>query len=176
MFNKSYRWSKIGDESNSLFTGKETQYKFFYTYKFKAEHTEYLVKIYAYGKNLFVIEFFLRKDKDSKKENKFGKLTHQHKASSIIFTCFDIMLSIMKENNLASFAFVGSSTVKDEILLEKECTKRFRIYRYASINLLGDKSFEQFGDEKTNCYLIANKLANTDEIRVLANVILKSYL
>lgn len=176
MFNKSYKWSKIGYERNGLFTGKDTEYKIFYTYKFKVENIEYLSKIYAYGKNLFVVEFFLRKDKDSKKENKFGKLTHQHKASSIIFTCFDIMLSIMKENNLASFAFVGSSTVKDEILLEKECTKRFRIYRYASINLLGDKSFEQFGDEKTNCYLIANKFVNVDEVRILANEILKSYL
>ncbi|WP_156522714.1 hypothetical protein [Arachidicoccus ginsenosidimutans] len=97
------------------------------------------------------------------------------KASRIIRTCFDIMMTILSDDKKASFAFIGSPVFINHLQMESiENTKRFSIYRYVAINLIGRKSFELFEDEQTSCFLIANKLSDIDIVRQEANMVLQS--
>lgn len=174
MFDAPYKSYKIGETQNSLFILSSNLLKTLH-YRFNTEKNEYHVDIKCYKHELYVIEFFLRKDLKSKREEKYGKLTNEKKSSRIVRTCFNIMLELLAKDRLASFAFVGSPTYKENVRTESTIrTKRFILYRYVTINLLGNESFEVFEDEDTSCFLAANKLSDLDLIKQEANIILNS--
>jgi len=174
MFDAPYKFYKTGETKRNPFTLSVNLVKTLH-YRFDTEKNEYHVDIKCYEHSLYLIEFFLRKDLKSKKEEKYGKLTNERKASGIVRTCFDIMLELLSKDKSASFAFIGSPTYKERQQTESAArTKRFILYRYATINLLGNESFEVFEDEYTSCFLAANKLCDLDLIKQEANAILKS--
>ena len=157
MFDSSYDFINIGKTPGAPFIKQDyDNYTYIRRYKFKTERETYIVEIKCFKPSLYLVEFFLRKDKNNKKRSKYGKLTRNGKASKIISTCFRIMIEHLKKDEFASFAFIGSPTVNDNVEEPITLTQRFRIYRYASINLLGSISFEQAADEGTSCYLILN--------------------
>lgn len=134
-----------------------------------------MVDVFCYRNSLYVIEFFLREDKNNKKHVKYGKRTYDYRFSKIVRTCFEIMMLILQNDPSASFAFVGSPSFEGDKQIEPiDTTKRFAIYRFASINFLGKESFEQFGDRHTSCYLIASNKVDKLLIKKAANRILKS--
>lgn len=145
-------------------------------YKFSTyQAKDYLIYVYCYPQNLYVIEFFLREDKNSKQESKYGRVINNGNAWKVIRTCFEIIFELYRVCNDASFAFIGSPKTMDNELVESvQVTQRFKIYRYISINLLGEHSFEQYGDEQTSCYLIANNHKDKGAIRQLASSVLNS--
>lgn len=74
---------------------------------------------------------------------------------------------------MANFGFLGSHTFDPKRFYEegKECTKRFKIYRYAVYNLIGEEYFSHFMEEKNSTYLlINNKHEDVDLIKEQANI------
>lgn len=174
MFDRFYSFVNIGKTPFNPYVD-EPGFECTLHYKFRTEHTTYLVEIRRYVNSLYIVEFYLRTDKNNKKYSKYGKLTDEGRAPQIVRTCFNIMLKILKSDQKANFAFIGSPTFHNDEQVESiETTRRFKIYRYVSINLLGEASFEQFGDTKTSCYLIANNLVDKLQIKKQASNILKS--
>jgi len=144
-------------------------------YRFDTENREFLVEVACYENSIYIVEYYERADKDNKSFERYGKLLGDVNAPRIIRTCFELMLDYLVENASASFAFMGAPTyVGGEQVEAFETTKRFKIYRYVAINLLGTESFEQFEDETSSCYLIANNLTNKEAVRQRAGEILKS--
>lgn len=144
-------------------------------YRFDTEKRKFLVEVACYDNSIYIVEYYDRVDKNSKAFNRYGKLLGDENASKIIRTCFQLMLQYLDNDPLASFAFMGSPTFIEGQQVELfQATKRFRIYRFVAINLLGEDSFEQFEDENSSCYLIANNLSNKVFVRQRAGEILKS--
>lgn len=174
MFDSFYEFINIGKTQSDPFV-KDNGLLNRLHYKFKTETNTYIIDVLCYKNSLYIIEFFLRKDKNNRKYSRYGKLTNEKKATQIVRTCFEVMLLILKTDMKASFAFIGSPTYQSNKQVElMDSTKRFKIYRYVSINLLGAQSFEQFGDENTSCYLIANNRIDKLLIKKQASNILKS--
>lgn len=174
MFDQFYKFTSLGRTTTMPTIGESLKYTLHF--KFATENnSRYFIYVQCYTDSLYIIEFFLRSDLKSKADSKYGKLTNKGNAAKIITTCFRVMIQLLQIDENASFAFMGSPTTKDDQICESlNNTKRFRIYRFVSINLLGEQSFDQFGDEKTSCYLVANKRKDTEFIKYKASEILKS--
>jgi hypothetical protein len=133
------------------------------TYSFKSDRNYYLVEVELYRYDIYIIKFFLKKDKRNKL--KYNVLTSENRCSKIISTCVRIMLQIHEKNLLASFGFLGANTIKKEIGYNepKEMTKRFQVYKKAMYALLGIKTFTHYYDADNSTYLMINNKCKSVE-------------
>lgn len=174
MFNSHYRFVKLGTTPNQLrLEGGNLLCT--YRYKFKtSDGIYYIVEVTQYESSLYMIEFYLREDKDNKTSYKYGRLTNQGNAFKIISTCFEIMSLHLQQDELASFAFIGSPGIANNIEEPMSCTQRFRIYRYAAINWFKEEEFEQTEDADRSAYLILNNKVDKQVLKLKANEILSA--
>ncbi|OOQ61162.1 hypothetical protein [Mucilaginibacter pedocola] len=126
-----------------------------HNYTFKTEKTQYIAKVEQYIHNIYIIKFFRKQDKNRK--NRYSLLTNERKCTRIVSTCIHILISILKNDELASFGFLGANTVTKEYEEGKSDTKRFRIYKQAMENLIGDKVFAHSMDKQHSTYLMVNR-------------------
>jgi len=126
------------------------------TYTFSTEREGYIIECEEYLHGIYVIKFFPKRLRQNSK--RFNALTNEYKTSRIIGTCVEVILSILKRNSKASFGFVGSHTFDPKRRYEEKrnCTKRFKIYRYAVFSLIGEETFSHFMDEKNSTFLLVN--------------------
>lgn len=95
----------------------------------------------------------------------------------IVATCMQLILQILKKNTKANFAFIGSHTFDPSRQYEesRNCTKRFKIYRFAVYNFVGEEYFSHFMEEKNSTYLlINNKNENIESIRDHAHIMFEA--
>ena len=97
--------SKQSDNSGDLL---ET-----YLYSFKSPKTNmrYIAEVEHYKSDLYAIKFYLKVHQNSK--DRFTVLTNLHEARPVIYTCIAILIDIYRQNNKASFAFIGSPSPKE---------------------------------------------------------------
>jgi len=141
------------------------------TYIFKTQKEKYHIEVEEYLFNIYVLKFFPARLK--KHPRRFNVLTGENKMGKIVATCIQLILQILKKNPMANFGFLGSHTFDPKRFYEegKECTKRFKIYRYAVYNLIGEEYFSHFMEEKNSTYLlINNKHEDVDLIKEQANI------
>jgi hypothetical protein len=166
MFDNSYPITRLFSKNikNNKYLKNKT------TYSFNIEKSKYLIEVEEYKCDVFIIKFCLASQKNNTK--RFNMLTGQNKVGSIVATCIQVILQVLKRNNEANFGFIGSHTFDPKRKYEekKECTKRFKIYRYAVYNLIGEESFTHFMEERNSTYLLVNnKLDNVDNVKNAAN-------
>lgn len=127
------------------------------TYTFTTETgSDYLIEVEEYLHSIYVIKFCKKKLKNHPK--RFNLLTSEHKMSKIVSTCIHLMLSILKKDDLASFGFLGSNTIIFGGRVEQKAnTKRYRVYKYAVQNLIGEDFFSHHTDINNSTYLVLNK-------------------
>jgi hypothetical protein len=136
------------------------------TYAFSTPSESYLLEVEEYKYDIYIIKFFPKRLKNNPK--RFNVLTGENKLGGIIGTCIYLILQILKKSPMANFGFLGSHTIdfKREYEEKKECTKRFKIYRYAVFNLIGEEAFSHFMEEKNSTYLLVNnKHEDVDRIK-----------
>ena len=107
----------------------------------------YIAEVEHYKSDLYAIKFYLKVHQNSK--DRFTVLTNLHEARPVIYTCIAILIDIYRQNNKASFAFIGSPSPK-EIEREKRNprqkkenrTQRFRIYSTLMSTFFSETYFE----------------------------------
>ena len=85
-------------------------------------------------------------------------MTNEHNCPKIVSTCIHILLSVLKSKPLASFGFIGANTIDhaNNFVEGKRSTKRFRIYKKAMENLIGQQKFHHSMDQIHSTYLMVN--------------------
>ncbi len=140
------------------------------TYTFKTDREKYFIEVEMYSNSIYIIKFFPVRLK--KHPRRFNILTGENKMGHIVGTCIQLILQILKKNSLANFGFLGSHTFDPKRNYEenKECTKRFKIYRYAVFSLIGEEYFTHYMEERNSTYLLVNnKHSDVDKIKLAAD-------
>jgi len=99
VFDSHYPFHKVGVNK----AHNQGYLKEIITYSFKTNRNYYLVEVEVYALDIYVIKYFLKKDK--RNPVKYNILTYENRCSKIISTCIRIMLQIHDKNPLASFGF-----------------------------------------------------------------------
>jgi hypothetical protein len=157
MFDKPYQFQFLGNRKTFL---TEPQKKIHYT--FKAKHRTYFVTLEIFSYGIAAIKYCDVKDKESK--NSYKKIFNDGDSFRVITTCLHIMLDYWQQNPNTSFAFYAVPRELKNTLLIQDAKRsliykkiRFRIYRYAMINLFAPKYFTQLTDNKNCLYVLLNK-------------------
>ncbi|MGN6398751.1 MAG: hypothetical protein ACTHMI_24500 [Mucilaginibacter sp.] len=152
MFDSFYEFTKVckNQAYNKSFLYETT------IFRFETAAARYTVELERYHHDIFIIKFY--RTKDSKNKNKFNIITNENNCTRIILTCIQILLSVLKTYPLASFGFVGANTIKPELgyIEAKRNTKRFRVYKTAMENMVGEQMFHHSMDEIHSTYLMVN--------------------
>jgi hypothetical protein len=177
MFDKPYQFQFLGDRKTFLTEPSQKIH-----YRFKAQHRTYFVTLEIFSYGIAAIKYCDVKDKESKKA--YNKIFNDGDAFRVITTCLHIMLDYWKKNPTTSFAFYAvprelQSTllIKDAKRLETYKNIRFRIYRYAMINLFAPTHFTQLTDNKNCLYVLLNKKQKKPKttIKEMGSYLLDSY-
>lgn len=125
-------------------------------YRFHSEKYPYLVHVEHYVNNIYVVKYCMAKHKNNSK--RYNLLIRDYKCSRIVSTCVRIMLSVLKKDPKASFGFMGAHTINlsKEFEENRENTKRFRIYKYAIEDLIGEEQFTHYMDKTNSTYFLSN--------------------
>ena len=157
VFDSSYPFIKVACKK----TYTHNNYIKTHVYRFKSDKAVYICEVEEYASDIFVIKFYRKCDRLS--PNKYSILTHEGNCTKIVSTCINILLSILLKINNASFGFLGSNTVTNTFIEEKKNTIRFRIYKNAMENLVGDSVFTHAMDVSHSTYLMINKLNTLED-------------
>lgn len=157
MFENPYHFKKLFEKKKSAKFLMSTT-----TYIFETSKNAYLINAEHYRDGIFVIKYFLKKNKNNNK--KYNLLTNEGACPRIIATCLHVMLSILKKHPKANFGFLGAHTVNLAQKYEepRENTKRFRIYKYAIEAYFGTDAFTHFENIENSTYLVINNNIDGD--------------
>lgn len=86
-------------------------------------------------------------------KDKYNIVLCDNDAFKVLNTVINICLYIFEHNENASFGFIGESKENEK---KGEVTQRFRIYKYITINLFGNKRFKHYLNKEKNSYLLVN--------------------
>lgn len=151
VFDSSYPFIKVGCKKSYNHDNFVTTH----IYRFKTNKAAYICEVEEYLNFIFVIKFYRKCDRLS--ENKYQILTNEFNCTRIVATCINILHSILKQIDNASFGFMGANTVTKTEKEDKVNTIRFRTYKSAMENLVGDRVFTHAMDVKHSTYLMINK-------------------
>ena len=123
-------------------------------YRFKSTKSKitYIVRVEKYMYNIYAVKFYPKKYKDSK--NKYRIATNTFEPRRIINTCINIMLSIYKEDTMASFGFIGANGLNEN---STNCTKRYRVYSKIMATYFSSERFYHKENKKKSAYMLINK-------------------
>lgn len=122
-----------------------------YRFKSTKSNISYIVCVEHYKYNVFVVKFYPKSWRDSKR--KYQLLTRTNEPRRIIYTCINIMLTIFDRHPTASFGFVGANRIGEK---PRE-TKRYRVYSTFVATYFSDKLFVHKEDKDKSAYLLVNR-------------------
>ncbi len=136
----------------------------------------YLVRIEEYKLHTFILKFHLKEHKKNK--YKYNITTNFNETRGILYTCIAIIYSILNDNNLASFGFIGAQTIftkqhsihhaklrrcdgyiKTQNIIKEpiQNNSRFRVYQGIVSFFISADKFIHLADENTSAYILLNK-------------------
>lgn len=151
MFENNYPFIKVGCKS----TFNHNNYVRTHIYAFRTERYRYLIEVEQYLNEIFIIKFYRKQDKS--RDCKFNILTHENNCTKIVSTCIQVLIRILQTHPKASFGFLGSHTIDGDKVEARNNTKRFKVYKAAMENLIGDTVFAHSMDVIHSTYLMINK-------------------
>ena len=129
--------------------GKGILYIDIYRFKSTKSNIVYLVNVERYEHNMYAVKFYQKNHRLSPK--KYQLLSNTFEPRRIIYTCMNIMYSILEQNPRASFGFIGANCENENT----ENTKRYRVYRKIVATQVSDELFlHARNEEKSTCILI----------------------
>ncbi len=120
-------------------------------YTFKTVKTPYIIHVEEYPENIFILKFFRKQDRN--RVDRFNIITNEGKCTRIVGICIRVLIDILGKNKNASFGFLGANSKNEE----KDNSQRFRIYKFAMENLIGDDMFIHSMDLPNSTYLMVNR-------------------
>ena len=121
------------------------QTRYLYHFKSRFNHT-YIVEVEEYRYNTYAIKFYLKNHKDS--PSKYNLLTGDGDAFRILSTCVNIIASILSQESVASFGFIGVPTLEEKDRQMEASNKRFRVYRQITQNRFSTDRFKHVSGER----------------------------
>lgn len=128
----------------------------YYRFKSSKSNLVYIVRIEIYREHVYGVKFFLKQMVNSSR--KYSHLTNTFEPRTIVYSVFDLMLSIYHDDPLASFMFIGNP---DENCSHNN-TRRFRLYSRLVSNKISDRYFKHIDACKFSLYILANRLQMSD--------------
>ncbi len=124
-------------------------------YKFKStkSNTWYIVYVEQYKYNVFILKFYPKNWRFSKR--KYNLLTNTHEPRRIIGTCINIALSVLDEYPDASFGFIGANRENEDTCE----TKRYKVYSTIIATWFSEKHFYHKENKEKSAYLLINNIA-----------------
>ena len=151
MFDQIYEFNSLGKTETLL---KNPTHK--HNYRFKAKYRDYHVIVEYYEFNFVAIKYCDRKDIKSPK-TAYNKIFNDGDAIKVISTCIHIMFEVWKANKNLSFVFyavprdiIPPKKILDKEFLESYKRTRFKIYKYAMLNMFPPANFTHI-DDYNNC-------------------------
>lgn len=129
----------------------------------------YLAQVEEYQHHLYVIKFYLKKDRHARDpDQRFQRQTNRGAAEAlrVIHTCLHVMLAFIARDPLASCGFIGSPKPDED----KRLTQRFRIYTQLMKTYFPDEDWQHRSFPAESAYLLLNRraLAHTPDLLVKA--------
>lgn len=123
-------------------------------YHFKSErtHRTYIVRVERYNRHFYCLKFFDKSMINSK--NRYSLRTNTYEPRTIFYTLYRLTTSILSQDNLASFFFIGAEDEKDEL---GQSTRRYRVYKTFVLSTVSDKLFNHYRVNELSLYILANK-------------------
>jgi len=144
-------------------------------YKFTSPKKKvYHVVIDEFPHKVFVVKYYLKIDEA--RNDKFNRIINDGHANRIIGTVVAITLSIWKEDQFASFAYIGIFKINSESYRHRReskdtiGTQRFSIYKRITENLFGGNAFLHSVSEQMNAYMLISR-QHSQPAKVLTEVI-----
>ena len=144
-----------GDADNGILTVK--LYRFIST----ISNITFFVRVEIYQNHVYAVKFYTKNSRHSK--NKYSLMTNTNEPRFIIHTCIYIMLSIYKNDKMASFGFIGASSINED---STYCTKRYRVYSKIVATYFSDENFYHKENKNKSAYMLINNktLANNPKL------------
>lgn len=124
-------------------------------YRFRSEksNTQYIVCVEQYKYNVFILKFYPKNWRFSKR--KYNLLTNTHEPRRIIGTCINIALSVLDEYPDASFGFIGANRENEDTCE----TKRYKVYSTIVATYFSEECFYHKESKEKSAYLLINNIA-----------------
>lgn len=133
-------------------TNEDLLYTRIYHFKSERTHHTYIVLVERYKQHFYCLKFFDKSMMDSK--NRYSLRTNTFEPRTIFYTLYQIVSSILSEDKLASFFFIGAEDEKDEL---GQSTRRYRVYKTFVLSIVSDKLFNHYRVNELSLYILANK-------------------
>ena len=127
-----------------------------YRFKSTKSHHTYIVRVENVSHS-YCLKFFDKANINSK--NKFSLRTNTFEPRTIFYTLYHIMLDVLRNDEKASFFFIGAEDEKDEL---GSATRRFRVYRRFVSSTVSNRLFEHYRRNDLSLYILVNKKAIKD--------------
>ena len=125
-----------------------------WSFKSSKSNKRYIVEVEYFSHDFLGLKFYWKGVEQSK--HRYSLLTNDFEPRTIVMSCIQIMLRYFKENNCASFGFVGAPDINPSKDEEKP-NRRFRFYRRLMLTLFSPDKFIQVNDPNESLYLLINK-------------------
>ncbi len=133
--------------------------KYIYVFKTRLKRT-YIVNIHLYEYRVYVIKFHNKSHSNAK--DRYSFVLNDFDAGKVLKTVLDIAVSILKVDQLASFAFIGAHKYGKELATSHN-TQRYRVYKRMVEYFLGPYTFIHTYEQRSNSYLLVNKINSQPE-------------
>jgi hypothetical protein len=142
-------------------------------YRFKTKRNRvYFVNIPQFERNIYALKFYRRDHKLS--DERYKIIVNDYDARNVIFTVLTIGLSIIKNDPVASFVFVGMPKLEEDIMN----TKRFRVYSLFASFFISTEDFIHASDINNSLYILLNKMnpqTQTEDLEDIGKFFMQHY-
>jgi hypothetical protein len=130
----------------------------------------YVVQVEEYPYNTYAIKFYPKSLENSR--NKYRVLMNDFDAPRIIRTCVQIMVDFYQRDPLASFAFTGTRTEKEET---DENTIKYRVYKQVMVNFFPPSKFTHAENNKYSAYMLINRDTHIEDLEIKIKEMFERY-
>ena len=117
----------------------------------KSNHT-YIVRVERYVEHTYCVKFFDKANMLS--DDKYSLRTATFEPRKIVGTVLNVMLDVYKQDQDASFFFIGAEEEKD---VPGKATRRFNFYADFVLSVISDRNFMHYRNDLLSLYMLINK-------------------
>lgn len=128
----------------------------YYRFRSKKSHLFYIVRVEEYREHVYGVKFYLKSMQDSPR--KYSFLTNTYEPRTIVYSIFKILLTILNEDERASFMFIGNADEGGTHVY----TRRYRLYCRLVENCISENYFKHIRNDQHSLYILANKMQIMD--------------
>ena len=135
-----------------------------YHFKSLKSNLWYIVRVECYECHIYGVKFYQKNHRLSK--DKYRLMANTFEPRRIVNTCINIMLRIYAENPKASFGFIGSNSIGEDI----KNTKRFRFYSRIMATYFDSSHFTHKENIGKSIYMLVNNVSLSENPNLIEDI------